>query len=310
MDILVTGGAGYIGTTLVPILLDRSHRVRVFDSLRYGVEPILPFFRMKGFDFVKGDIRDADALGKAGRGADLIIHLAAIVGYPACEKAPQEAQAINVTGTANVAELAGKTKPVIFASTSSCYGAVADGLCTEDTPLNPLSLYGTSKAQGEQICLTRCNSVVYRLATAYGVSPRQRLDLLVNDFVYRAVHDRRLVVYEGHARRSFIHVFDIAWAICLAVDSHARLAGNVYNVGDVSQNFTKLQICEQIREQLPYVTIEADPAGRDKDQRDYAVSYSRIREEGFRANVSLSEGIRELAAVMPWIQKKDHFANV
>ncbi len=309
MNILVTGGAGYLGTTLVPALLDRDHHVRVFDSLQHGVEPILPFFRQAKFDFFKGDVRDAAALQKAGHSADLIIHLAAVVGYPACSKNPQEAQAINVDGTANVAALAGKSRPVIFASTSSCYGAVADGLCTEDTPLNPLSLYGTSKVEAENICLTQCNAVVYRLATAYGISPRLRLDLLVNDFVYRAIHDRRLVVYESHARRSFIHVADIARAFILAVDNHAKLAGNVYNVGDVSQNYTKLQVCQLIRDHLPYVTITEDPMGKDKDQRDYAVSYARIRAAGFRTTVTLPEGIRELAAALPWIDRKEQYSN-
>ncbi len=210
MKILVTGGAGYIGATLIPLLLRQRHEVAVFDSLRYGIGPILPFFRLPGFSFLRGDIRDKQALGDFARQADVMVHLAAIVGYPACAREPDEARSINVEGTRNVASMAGRNRPLVFASTSSCYGLVKDPCCTEETPLRPLTLYGKSKAEGEAIIRDQCHAVVYRISTAYGLSPRLRLDLLVNNFTYQALHQRRMRVYEGHARRGFIHVADIS----------------------------------------------------------------------------------------------------
>jgi len=304
MNVLVTGGAGYIGTTLVPMLLEQGHRVAVFDSLRYGIGPILPLFRHEGFSFRRGDIRDRAALAEFARGADALVHLAAIVGYPACDKAPDEARTTNVDGTRNVAAVAGRGRTVVFASTASCYGAVSDELCTEDTPLRPLSLYGTSKAEAEAIMLGECDAVVYRLATAYGLSPRLRLDLLINDFVHRALHEHKLSVYEGHARRSFLHVADIARAVILALENPSAMRQRVFNVGDESQNCTKLEVCRLIQNLLPQVQVEIRTDGTDPDHRDYAVSYARISALGFHSAVSMEEGIRQLAGALRWIDPK------
>lgn len=306
MNVFITGGAGYLGTTLVPLLLDQGHSVVVFDSLQFGVGPILPFFRRPGFSFVRGDIRDQESLNDAARDADALVHLAAIVGYPACARSPDEARSVNVEGTQNVAAAAGRDRPVVFASTSSCYGAVKDSLCTEDTPLRPLSLYGETKVQSEEIVQSQCNAAVYRIATAYGLSPKLRLDLLINDFVCRALHERELRVYEGHYRRSFIHVYDIARSIVLALDSPRQLMmGQVYNVGDERQNFTKLEVCEVISQLVPDVRIEPCDDGKDADQRDYAVSYARIRGEGFETQISLEDGIRELCAALRWTDRNE-----
>jgi nucleoside-diphosphate-sugar epimerase len=301
MNVFVTGGAGYLGTTLVPLLLDRGHSVVVFDSFKTSTVPILPFFRNPRFSFVRGDIREKGPLTEAARSADAFVHLAAIVGYPACHRSPEEARSVNVQGTRNVAAAAGRDRPVVFASTSSCYGAVEDALCTEDTPLRPLSLYGETKVEGEEVVRSECNATVYRIATAYGLSPRLRLDLLVNDFVYLALHDRRLRVYEGQYRRSFIHVHDVARAIVLALDKTPEMAGRVFNVGDEVQNLTKLEVCQVIAEILGDVAIETCADGKDADQRDYAVSYARIHSQGFRASISLEAGICELAAALRWI---------
>jgi nucleoside-diphosphate-sugar epimerase len=305
MNVFVTGGAGYLGTTLIPALLDRGHTVVAFDSLKYGIGPILPFFRRPGFCFVRGDIRDRKTLNDAARTADALVHLAAIVGYPACSRMPDEARSVNVEGTRNVAAAGGESRPVVFASTSSVYGAVRETLCTEDTPLRPLSLYGETKVQAEEIIRTDCRAVVYRIATAYGLSPRMRLDLLINDFVHRALHERRLRVYEGHYRRSFIHVEDVARAMVLALENAPRMDGGVFNVGDEDQNFTKLEVCQNIARLVQGVQIETCPEGRDADQRDYTVSYARIRNEGFRTQVSLEDGIRELCSALRWIDRNE-----
>ncbi|MGA2058938.1 MAG: SDR family oxidoreductase [Thermoguttaceae bacterium] len=309
MNVLVTGGAGYIGTTLIPLLLSQGHRVSVFDSLCYGIEPILPFFRNSGFSFTKGDIRDRQSLAVFARTAEAVIHLAAIVGYPACLRAPEEAKSVNLDGARNVAAVAGRRRPVIFASTSSCYGSVQEAICTEDTPLRPLSLYGESKVQGENIIRDMCDAVVYRIATAYGLSPRMRLDLLINDFVYRALHERRLRVYEGSARRSFIHVSDIARGINLALDKFPSMTGQVYNLGHESQNHSKLDICRLISQIIPGVTIEECADAKDLDRRDYTVSYARIKALGFQTAVSVEDGIRELCGPLQWIDNRDSFSN-
>jgi nucleoside-diphosphate-sugar epimerase len=192
MKVFVTGGAGYLGTTLVPLLLESGHSVVVFDSLKTNIGPILPFFRNPRFSFVRGDIREKGPLTDAARSADAFVHLAAIVGYPACDRSPEEARSVNVQGSRNVAAAAGRDRPLVFASTSSCYGAVEEALCTEDTPTRPLSLYGETEVEGEEVVRSQCNAIVCRIATAYGLSPRLRLDLLVNDFVYHALHERRL----------------------------------------------------------------------------------------------------------------------
>ena len=241
MKILVTGGAGYIGTTLVPLLLEHGHRVTVLDSLKFGIGPLLPLFRHPHFAFVRADIRDRQSLAEHARAADAFVHLAAIVGYPACAQDPAEATAINVEGSANLAAVVGRGRPVVLASSGSCYGAVSEAVCTEDTPLRPLSLYGQTKAQAETLLLGQCETIVYRLATAFGLSPRLRLDLLINDFVYRALHEHRLTVYEGQHRRTFLHVYDVARAILLALDRSAEMTGRVLNVGDDRHNCTKLE---------------------------------------------------------------------
>lgn len=310
MNILITGGAGYIGTSLIPLLWSHGHSVAVFDSLRHGIEPILPFFRRPGFTFTRGDIRDKKSLAVFARPADAIVHLAAIVGYPACAQNPEDARAINIEGARNVAIVAGRSRPVVFASTSSCYGNVKDALCTEETPLRPLSLYGESKAQGESILLDQCETVVYRIATAYGLSPRLRLDLLINDFVYRSLHERHLRVFEGHARRSFIHVADIARAILMGLEKSAQMSGHVYNVGNEGQNYTKLDICRLIAQIIPGVAIEEWADGKDLDQRNYTVSYARIRAMGFKTEISVEEGIRELCGPLQWIDHRERFSNL
>ena len=310
MKILVTGGAGYIGTTLVPLLLAEGHQVTVLDSLRFGISPMLPLFRHPRFAFVRADIRDRPSLAEPARTADAFVHLAAIVGYPACAQSPAEATAINVEGIANVAAVVGRGRPIVLASSGSCYGAVSEAICTEDTPLRPLSLYGQTKAQAEAILLDGCDAIVYRLATAFGVSPRLRLDLLVNDFVYRAVHERRLTVYEGRHRRSFLHVYDVARAIRLALDHAAELAGRVLNVGDERQNCTKLEMCRVIQQEIPGVSVEAAATGQDVDRRDYAVSYAPSGRGVSRARFRSPRACASWPGLCPGSSGAEPFGNV
>lgn len=197
---------------LVPQLLQTGYQLRVLDNLMYGGTGLLPHFRNPSFDFVKGDIREPETVAAAMRGCDIVIHLAAIVGFPACRKYPELAQTVNVDGTRVVADAAGRQRLILFGSTGSNYGALEQEICTEETPLNPLSLYGKTKTAAEIYLLEHCNTIAYRFATAFGLWPRPRLDLLINDFVYTALNLRYLVIYEAHFMRTFIHVHDIARA--------------------------------------------------------------------------------------------------
>lgn len=310
MNVLIAGGAGYIGTTLVPLLLERGHTVTVLDTLLFGIEPIVPLFRHPRFTFARVDIRDRDALNESSRSADAFVHLAAIVGYPACAAKPDAARSTNVDGVQNLAAVAGRGRPVVFASTSSCYGEASGAVCTEETPLRPASLYGQTKAEAESILLDRCDTIVYRLATVFGVSPRLRLDTMVNDFTYRAIHQRRLDVYEPGHRRSFLHVLDVARAILMALERPREMIGRAFNVGDERHNYTKREVCRVIEEIVPGVEVGRAATGHDVDHRNYAIDYARIRGLGFEATVSLEQGVREVARVARWIERPEPYSNV
>src|SRR5512138_150297 len=237
--VLLTGGAGYIGSLLAPMLLRAGHQVTIFDRFLFGASPLLGFSAHPRLEIVKGDVRDRGAIAAAVRRHDWILHLAAIVGYPAC--AADEALAIstNVDGTANVVDSMSKAQRLVFASTGSTYGKV-DGTCTEESPTAPLSLYGRTKRDAERLVQDRgVPHVVMRFATVYGSSPRMRLDLLVNDFVYQALHNKQIVLYEGHYRRTFLHSTDAAAVYPFAMANWEKMAGGVFNVGDESMNCTK-----------------------------------------------------------------------
>ena len=308
MRILVTGGAGYIGCVLAPLLLESGYQVRVLDNLIYNGTGLLPHFRNPSFDFVKGDIRDPQAVRDAVRDCDVVIHLAAIVGFPACRKYPDLTQTVNVEGTKVVAEAAGRERLVLFASTGSNYGALEDEVCTEETPLNPLSLYGKTKTAAEQYLLENCNTIAYRFATAFGISPRMRLDLLINDFVYAAVRVHHLVVYEANFMRSFVHVYDIARSILFAIENADRMQGEVYNVGSESMNYSKAQVCEMIRRKVDFYLHFAD-IGEDADKRNYVVSYRKISSLGYRTTITLEEGIDELVCGAQVLDVKNPYSN-
>lgn len=308
MKVVVTGGAGYVGSVLVPELLDQGHDVVVFDSLRYGGHALLPLFRHRSFSFVKGDVCDADAVRSVVADCDAVIHLAAIVGYPACRKFPTDARQTNVTGVRTVVDSLSSSQALIYASTGSNYGQL-DEICTEDSPLNPLTLYGETKTEGEKIALDAPQATALRFATAFGVSPRMRLDLLINDFVRMAVQDRQIIVYERHFRRSIVHVFDMARAIIFALSHIDQMRGSPFNVGHESMNLTKADIAQRLRERVDFYLHFAE-IGSDADQRDYEVSYERIRNLGFETTVSFDEGIDQLVRAMEAVQISHPYGNL
>ncbi len=308
MKIVVTGGAGYIGSMLVPLLLDRGHQVHVVDSLMFGGQALLPLFIRPNFSFAQVDIRDRAALAPELAGADAVIHLAALVGYPLCKKLPREAVEVNVDGTVNVLELMPADAKLLYGSTGSNYGEVV-GICTEDTPLNPLSLYGETKTRAEELCQARGNCVSMRFATAFGIAPRLRLDLMINDFTWQAIHNRYLVVYEKHFRRTFIHVRDIARGFIHMLDHWDALEHSIFNVGHDSMNYTKEDIVGLLQRRLDFLVHFAE-IGSDEDKRDYEVDYSRIRDSGFDIEVDIQLGLGELVDGLPLLPLHNPHSNV
>lgn len=307
-NILVTGGAGYVGTATVSLLLSEGYRVRVIDHLRFGGQAIVPFFANPNFEFMKGDVRNKEDMQRAVRGMDAIIHLAGIVGFPACRKDPELSRDINVNGTKVVVAAAAGKIPVIFASTGSTYGKMIDDICTETTPLNPLSNYGVQKVEAEEIVKKNKKFVIYRFATAFGVSPRMRLDLLPNDFTYRAVREKTLIVYEQHFMRTFIHVRDMARSFLFALHNYSRMEGEIYNVGDNAMNHSKETIGRMILKKVDFYLHFAE-VGKDVDQRDYVVSYDKIAKLGFHNTVSMEQGIDELIKVAEVIDVQNPHYN-
>jgi nucleoside-diphosphate-sugar epimerase len=309
MRILVTGGAGYVGSAMVPMLLERGHKVRVFDNLKFGGQGLLPCTASRDFELIKGDVCDENAFGKALDGMDAVVHLAAIVGYPACKKEPQVAHSTNVEGTANLLKLRRQDQKIMFASTGSIYGSIPDYVCNEDTPRAPITLYGETKAKAEEAILEAGNSVAYRFATAFGVSNRMRLDLMPNDFTYQAVKNRNLIVYEGGFKRTFVHVRDMARSFMFALDNWDKVKDDVYNVGHESMNFTKEDVARKIMKFVDFYLHFAE-VGKDDDQRNYEVSYEKIRRNGFETTVDLDTGIAELVRACQLISFSNPFANV
>lgn len=309
MKILVTGGAGYVGGTLVPLLLREGHEVLVLDNLMYGGAAILPLFGLPGFDFVRGDVCDPATLKRALRGADAVVHLSAIVGYPACKRDPELAVKVNLEATRLLNALREPEQKVLFASTGSNYGAVVGELCTEETPLRPLSLYGETKTKAEQELLKSGNVMVFRFATAFGVSPRMRLDLLINDFVYSAVRNRNLLIYEASFKRTFIHVRDMARAFLFALENFDLMRDEAYNVGTELNNFSKRELAHLVKRHTDYYLHFAD-VGSDEDQRNYEVSYRKLEATGFRCLTSVEDGVRELIAAATALDVTNPYANV
>ncbi len=294
-SVLVTGGAGYIGSVLVPELLRSGYKVTVLDNFMYRQNSLLECAVNDNFDVVRGDTRDESILEGVLRKADYIIPLAALVGAPQCNRDRTGAVSINRDAIASIAKLASKEQRIIIPTTNSGYGIGQKGTyCTEESPLNPITLYGKVKMEAEKIILDRGNSISFRLATVFGMSSRMRIDLLVNDFVYRAVKDRFVVVFEGHFKRNYIHVSDVARAFIHAIVDFDKMKNEAYNVGLSEANISKLELCAQIKEQVRDFVYLEPPIGEDPDKRDYIVSNEKIEKMGFKPKHSLEMGIREL----------------
>lgn len=306
--ILITGGAGYIGSTLIPLLLNKNYKVTVLDNLKFGGDAIMPFFRNQNFQFINGDIRDKGLLEKTVKDKDIIIHLAAIVGYPACRKEPELAESVNYKATKLLSSLVSSNQYVLYGSTGSNYGAIEE-ICTENTPLNPLSLYAQTKTLAEEQLLNNNTTIAYRFATAFGVSPRLRLDLMINDFTYKAVSEGYMVVYEKHFMRTFIHVYDIARAWLYAVENLDKMKNQVFNVGSDKMNYSKKDICDIIEKKTGALFHYAD-IGEDADKRNYTVSYKKINDIGFTTTITVEEGIDELIKASTAVLFKSPYTNV
>jgi nucleoside-diphosphate-sugar epimerase len=295
MKILITGGAGYIGSVLTPALLAQGHEVTVLDSFYFRQNSLADCCQYDTFQVVRGDCRDEAFVKPFVAKADLLIPLAALVGVPLCNADHIATQTTNQDAVEMLCRLASPQQRVIMPVTNSGYGIGEKGKhCTEDSPLRPLSLYGVTKVKAEEAVLERENSISFRLATVFGMSPRMRTDLLVNDFVYRAVHDRAVVIFEGHFKRNYIHIRDVVRVFLHGIEKFEAMRGRAYNVGLDDANLSKLELCAVIQKHLPkFVFLEA-PIGEDPDKRDYIVSNARVAAAGFKPEWSLDRGIREL----------------
>lgn len=292
---LVTGAAGYLGSILVPGLLELGHRVIALDTYARGDTTLASSAANRGFEPVRGDARDEDLMRVLLKDADVVIPLAALVGAPLCKEDPIAARTTNLDAILMLLRHMSSAQRIIYPTTNSGYGIGQKGVfCTEETPLNPISLYGVTKSEAEKAVLDRGNGVTLRLATVFGMAPRMRIDLLVNDFTWRAVTDRAVVIFEGDAKRNFIHVRDVTKAFLHAVDNYDKMNGNAFNVGLSSANLSKLELCAKIKEQVPGFVWTVAPIGEDPDKRDYIVSNEKLERTGWTPDHTLDMGISEL----------------
>lgn len=296
MHTLLTGGAGYVGSVLVDDLLARGHTVRVLDNLRSRPAGGGPPDARPGVEFVRADIRDTGAVARSIDGCDVIVHLAAIVGYPACDAAPEEAQSVNVDGTRSLLDAAAG-RPVVLASSLSCLGKVGARACDESTEPLPVSLYGETKLAAERLALGYGEAVVLRPSTAFGASPWMRFDLLVHQLVRDALQWRRIDLYEPGATRSFVHVRDLAASLAFAAEEFTRLRGGVFHVGNDQLNVTKMELAQLVRDAVD-CEITVNHTDQDHDQRDYAGDFAKMAAAGLTLRRSLPSGIRELAGLL------------
>lgn len=318
MNILITGGAGYLGSVLVGKLLAANtqaqltmgsagsefnslanelsfHRLVVYDSLMYRQVCLTDYAYMKNFEFVHGDVRDHAKLLPYIKQADIIIPLAAIVGFPACDKDPRLAKEINTDQIKFILENTTADQRILFPNTNSGYGLGAgEEFCTEETPLSPISVYGKTKCEAEQMLLDSGRAITLRLATVFGVSPRMRLDLLVNDFTYKAVNDGYIVLFEKDFKRNFIHIRDVALTFLYLINTYSDHVGNAFNVGLSSANLSKWELAQEIKKVVPNFSVQVDEFFTDPDKRNYVVSNAKLEATGWKPHYSLQDGIQEL----------------
>lgn len=294
-NILVTGGAGYLGSTLVPHLLDAGFRVTVLDNFLYRQGSLNHVCHHPNFSVVRGDIRVEATMKPLLEKADIVIPLAALVGAPICAQDPVGARTINHDAVTLMLKLISREQWVLMPTTNSAYGTGDENnFCTEESPLRPISQYARDKVAVEQELMERENSISFRLATVFGMSPRMRIDLLVNDFTYRAVTDRFIVLFESSFKRNYVHMRDVSRVFQHGIENFAKMKGQIYNVGLSDANLSKRELCERIQGHVPdFVFLDA-PVGKDLDQRNYIVSSAKIESTGFKTTVSLDDGIHEL----------------
>lgn len=309
MKVLVTGAAGYIGSKLVIKLLELGHHVTCLDNLMYGPESLMSVADHEKCTIVIGDARDKELMKTLTASSDVVIPLACLTGAPLCKKDPLAASTTNKDSVIMLKDLCSSEQLIIYPCTNSGYGIGQEGIyCTEESPLLPLSLYGKDKVEAEKALLDSGKAITFRLATVFGISPRPRLDLLVNDFCYRAFYDKAIVLFESHFKRNYLHIDDAVDGFIFAINNH-HLKGDCFNLGYSEANLSKYELCEKIKTFLPDFVFFNSEIGEDPDKRNYIVSNEKIEKNGFKATRSLDIGISQLIESMPLL-KKSSFSNV
>ncbi len=305
MKILVTGGAGYKGVVLTKALLDKGHQVTILDNFMYGCEPVLHLVGNPAFTAVREDIRNLNE--KHLKGFDAVYHLAGISGYPACEANPHSAKLINVDASRRLRDLLSPDQRLIYASTTSFYGK-SGARCDEETPVEPVSLYGITKYQAEQELLQRPNTISLRFATIFGISPRMRVDLLVNDFTSKAVHERCIVLFESKTKRTFLHIQDAIAAYVFTLEHFETMKHGIFNVGSDALNFTKMEIANAVKEETGCSIIDSEM--KDFDTRNFVIGFDKFAKLGFQVKYSLADGIREMVKLYRFYKPYSPYATI
>jgi nucleoside-diphosphate-sugar epimerase len=304
MNILVTGGAGYKGIILTTGLLEKGYQVTILDNFMYGYEPVLHLVKHKNLTVIKADIRNKiNDLHKY----DFIFHLAGISGYPACAANPHSAHLINVQATRNILRGLSKAQCIVYASTTSFYGRSGEP-CDENTPINPFSVYANTKYLAEQIVMEKENAVALRFATIFGFSPKMRIDLMINDFTYKAVKEGVLVLFDSFAKRTFMHVEDAAACYIMTMENFGNMKGNIYNAGNNRLNYSKLEIAHFIKEKVEFNIIDSQM--QDKDLRHFTVNFDKIEKLGFVPKISVEQGIDELLKIYKFYEYYSHYKTI
>ena len=300
-NVLITGGAGYIGSVMTSRLLDLGFNVTVLDNLKFNQNSLHGVCSHPNFKFIRGDVREYHTISTAITDADYIIPLAAAVGAPLCDADPRYAKEVNVGSIKTLLDVKSKDQRILYPNTNSGYGIGDEDYCTEDSPLNPVSLYGTTKVEAEKMILDTGNCITFRLATVFGPSARMRTDLLVNNFTYKALKERVLVLFEQNFRRNYIHIQDVVNAFIHGMSSFETMKGNAYNLGLSSANLTKKQLALKIKEHIPVLEIMSSEFGQDPDKRDYIVSNNKLEKTGWSPTQSIDDGIRQLLTIYKMI---------